>query len=131
MKYFLHLPLLIVSFWVLTGCRNKSPEPTYSVNPLSNPALLDSIGKFDTLVNVTKPNNHVKSFSYAKQALALGMREHNPEVLAKAFILMGIEYINKRNDSSYFYFSEAMKIVEKFNLSGLKPYVFYNFSTLY
>ncbi len=131
MKYFLHLPLLIVSFWIITGCRNKSPEPTFSFIPLSNASLMDSIEKLDSLVNITKPNNYVKSFSYAKHALALGFRTNNPEGLAKAFILMGIVYTNKRNDSSYFYYSEAMKIVDKFQLSGLKPYLFYNFSSLY
>jgi signal transduction histidine kinase len=121
----------MVSFWMLTGCVKKSPAPTPSVIPLSNASLSDSISKLDSLVNVTKPNNYVKSFSYAKRALALGMMIRNPEVLAKAFILMGIVYTNKRNDSSYFYYSEAMKIVEKFKLSVLKPYLFYNFSTLY
>ena len=131
MKYFLHFLFLIFSILILIGCGKKSPVPTYSVNPSSNAALLDSVDKLDSLVNVTRPNNYSKSFSYAKQALALGLREHNPEVLAKAFILMGLVYINKRNDSSYFYYSEAMKIVEKLNLSTLKPYLFYNFSTLY
>jgi len=131
MKYFLHFLFLLFSILILIGCGKNSPAPKYSVNPSSNAALLDSVDILDSLVNVTKPNNHAKSFSYAKQAMALGLREHNPEVLAKAFILMGIVYINKRNDSSYFYYSEAMKIVEKLNLSTLKPYLFYNFSTLY
>jgi signal transduction histidine kinase len=91
----------------------------------------DSIKKFDSLVTVTQPNNNGKSFSYAKRALAFGIRTDNPEIMAKAFILMGIVYTNIRNDSSYFYYSEATKIVEMRNLSSLKPYLFFNFSTLY
>jgi signal transduction histidine kinase len=51
--------------------------------------------------------------------------------MAKVLILMGIVYTNVRNDSSYFYYSEATKIVEMRNLSSLKPYLFFNFSTLY
>lgn len=131
MKVFLSALFLIFCLWLITGCKNKSPEPKFSFIPLSNASIMDSIGKLDSLVNATRPNNYAKSFSYAKRALAFGMMIRNPEVLAKAFILMGIVYTNKRNDSSYFYYSEALKIVDKFQVSSLKPYLFYNYSSLY
>jgi len=92
---------------------------------------LDSINILDSLVNTTKESNLSKTFLYAKQALALGKRDKDPEALARAYILMGIAYTKKRNDSSYFYYSEALRFIEKSGLPGLKPSLFYNFSTLY
>jgi signal transduction histidine kinase len=129
MKYLRYFLFLVFSIWIFTRCTTNSPEP--SISSVEMKMANDSIKKFDSLVTITKPHNKAKSFSYAKRALAFGIRTDNPEILAKAFILMGIVYTNIRNDSSYFYYTEATKIVEMRNLSPLKPSLFLNFSTLY
>lgn len=109
MKHFLYSFILINLFW-LSGCRNKSEAPLFSINSLSNSALVDSIGKLDSLVNANKATNNHMAHVYSKQAVSLAMRMNSEKALAKALLIVGISYFNFNNDSSFIYYAKAQKM---------------------
>ena len=123
--------LLIIFLCILTGCVRKSPETVNPGFPLNEKELMDSINNLDSLVNVMRADNPVLSLHYAKNALLLGFRSRSVNALAKAYIAMGNVYINVESDSSYFYFSEALKIVEKYKIDHLRPYLLFNLANFY
>jgi two-component system, NarL family, sensor kinase len=93
--------------------------------------LKDSLVRLDTLVNSTKVCNNPLSISYAKNAVDVALKINEEDAKATAYKLMGIAYFQKHLDSSFFYYSMAMKIADDANLLKEKVHIFYNLATLY
>jgi two-component system, NarL family, sensor kinase len=122
---------LILSVGLLCDCGQKTSRPSYSSIPLSTEALLDSIANLDSLVNVVKNSSNHQANVYSRLALSIALRMNSAEALSRAYLMMGVSYVNHRDDSSYYYYSEALRLAERFRLLKLKPYIFYNLSMLY
>lgn len=132
MRYNPYFLFLIISVWLVTGCIKKQhPEPKYSLIPLSNVTLLDSIGKLDSLVNCLKTLDNRQAEIYAKQALSIALRMNSNEAMTRAFLMMGIACFNYHNDSSYIYYSSALKIADKFDLMKIKVKIYYALAMVY
>ncbi|MEI6898767.1 MAG: ATP-binding protein [Bacteroidota bacterium] len=98
---------------------------------MNDKVLMDSIDKLDSLVNVNKAINFGQSLKYANRALSLALINSSPIGLVKGYTIIGTTYINRKNDSSYFYFSKALNLVEKYKIDPLKPHLLYNLAKLY
>ena len=115
----------------MEGCHEKSSEHYPLAEKQRIMLLVDSINKLDSLATSLKVNNHSRALIYAKRAYTMSNFLDNPEMLAKTMMTVGMVYLNKKNDSCYFFYNEASKIISKFGLSDLRPSLFYNLSDLY
>jgi signal transduction histidine kinase len=113
------------------ACAKKSPEPANTLIPLSDKALSDSLGRLDSLVHATENSKNDLSKYYAKQALSIALRMNSEDILARAFRLMGVAYFNHNYDSSFIYFSKALKIANKNNLGRSKSDLYYSLAMIY
>jgi two-component system, NarL family, sensor kinase len=116
---------------MIAGCGQKSPQPASSMIPLSNKTLLDSIIRLDSLVSATKVSNNQQAHDYARLALSIALRMSSEEALARAFLMMGIAYNTNNKDSSFIFYSQALKIASKYNMEGIKPKIHYNLAMIY
>jgi signal transduction histidine kinase len=93
--------------------------------------LSDSIGVLDSLVNALKITDNHLARGYARRSLSLALGINSTEALARAFLMIGVAYSNQNTDSSFIYFSKALRLATLFNLEQIKPKVYYNLAMIY
>jgi signal transduction histidine kinase len=131
MKSFLIPILTLLIFWFFPGCTKKSPTPPDSVIPLSNNILLDSIDKLDSVVNAVKISDNNQARTYASLSLSIALRMNSAEAMARAFLMIGIAYTNQNADSSFIFYTKALRLANLYDLQKIKPKIFYNLSMIY
>jgi signal transduction histidine kinase len=131
MKYCKPALFFIISLCLFIGCVNKSPVPESMIISKNNSILRDSINKLESLVNAKKASDNQLAKVYAKRALSLALQVNTEDALAQSFLILGIAYKNFNNDSSFIFYSKALKIVERFNLERIKPKLIYNLAMIY
>jgi hypothetical protein len=82
-------------------------------------------------VNLTKTIDIKQAKIYGNAALSLAKHSNSREDSCTALLLMGSIYINSKIDSSYWYYSEALKIATHFNLNKIKPKIYYSLAMVY
>jgi two-component sensor histidine kinase len=115
----------------LVNCGNKKQMNVHSTANVNTKILSDSLERLDSLINKIKTTNHSKTLIYSNKALSLAYRIHSDEALSKAFLLKGISYFKYENDSSYFYYSEALKTADRSGLMKIKPDLYYALAMFY
>jgi signal transduction histidine kinase len=131
MKAFPYRQLLLFSFFIFTGCH---PSTLKNQQPNTKPderITLDSLKRLDSLVTVYKESDLVASIHLARHALALASVKRFPAAVVKAYSILGSVYFNKKMDSSFFFFSEALKLADKYNIILQKPSLYCNLSKIY
>jgi two-component system, NarL family, sensor kinase len=90
----------------------------------------DSLRILDSLVNINKIRNNPLSLELAKKGLILARLMKTDAAMADAYKMLGIAYFANEKDSSYYFFSTAMKIADSAHLSDIKVPVIYNLAML-
>jgi two-component system, NarL family, sensor kinase len=91
----------------------------------------DSLRILDSLVNVTKISNNLLSIKYAKRALNLAYTTKSASAMALAYKLLGVAYFPGEKDSSYLFFTTALKIADEAHILDQKIPVIYNLAMIY
>lgn len=105
-----------------------------AVIPVANQNITlpgDSLKVLDSLVNINKVSNNPLAVQYAKRALAIARLMNSDEAFVIAYKSLGIAYFQNQKDSSYFYFSSALKLAEDTHLLKQKIIIIYNLAMLY
>jgi signal transduction histidine kinase len=123
--------LVWVVLFLVSACKPPGDQPGMSSIPGRNRSLIESVSHLDSLVQSNKLTHYSKAYEYARHALALGLISSSPEVLAKAYSTLGYVYLNKQNDSAYYYYSKALKLVTDYHLEDLRPGILFRLSSLY
>jgi signal transduction histidine kinase len=131
MKISLRFLLFVLSIGIIIACTRKKPEPITFANPESIVILSDSINILDSLVNTIKISDNHRAHHYATRALSLAMTINSEEALARAFLMIGIAYKNFDDDSSFIYYTNALRIANKNDLVRIKPKIYYNMAMIY
>jgi tetratricopeptide (TPR) repeat protein len=126
----LSLLLLLVTV-LFFGCRDDTLDGVGITDTSESKVKLDSLRFFDSLVDIKKAVDNKLAQKYADRALSLALSVNTEEALAKAFIIKGIAYKNNKSDSSFIFYSKALKIVEKNNFVNLKAKLYYNIAMVY
>ena len=116
---------------VIQGCIER---PSSGIDVTNGPEFklkMDSLQFLESIVNLKKASDNKLAHKYANNALTLAFTINTEEALARAFIIKGIAYKNFNNDSSFIYYSKALKIVESNDLGNLKAKLYYNISMVY
>ena len=92
---------------------------------------MDSLDFLDSIVETNKASNNALAHKYADKALSLALSINTEEALAHAFMIKGIAYKNFNNDSSFIFYSKALRIVESNNMESLRPKLYYNIAMVY
>ena len=92
---------------------------------------MDSLHFFDSIVEIKKASDNALAHKYADEALSLALSINTEEALAHAFMIKGIAYKNFNNDSSFIFYSKALKIVEANNIGTLRAKLYYNIAMVY
>jgi len=116
---------------VFQGCRERPSSGIAVTNGPEFKLKMDSLQFLDSIVNIKKASDNKLAHKYANNALTLAFTINTEEALARAFIIKGIAYKNFNNDSSFIYYSKALKIVELNDLENLKAKLYYNISMVY
>jgi len=111
--------LFTVSLPVTGACKQPGPDGS------------DSLRMLDSLVNVTKISNNLLSIKYANRALALANTTKSASAMALAYKLLGIAYFPSEKDSSYLFFTTALKIADEAHILDQKIPVIYNLAMIY
>ncbi|MDP4281024.1 MAG: ATP-binding protein [Bacteroidota bacterium] len=129
------IPVSLVLIWIALffgSCNHNPSHESLSVyNGAKNVAFSDSMNKFDSLTNAYKISNKNLAKKYAKKALSLAFQSNTEEALSHAFLIMGVAFSYQNSDSSYFYYSRALKIAQKHNIDWVKSKAFYNLAMMY
>lgn len=127
-----HILLSIIVCLVVTGFSHVTEAISVPEKPekmIKN--LRDSISILDTLVLETMVNNNKLSLLYAKRALKIARQSGTEEDLVTAYIITGNSFNTNDKDSSYFYFSKALKHADVAGLSKQKVRIIYNLAIFY
>ncbi len=81
-----------------------------AANPLPIPAKVDSISILDSLVNRNKVSNNTAAIRYAGKALIYAENHGTLQGLIRAYMLMGEAFKKNYKDSSFIYYSKALKL---------------------
>jgi signal transduction histidine kinase len=124
----IHLALLLI---IITACSQKELKPADPAVPGNSIVLADSLSMLDSVVNVFKTSDNQKARGYSRQAMSIALRLNTQEALAKAYLMMGIAYMDYNNDSSYFFFNKSLHLANRYRLEKLKPTLFYGMAMIY
>ena len=118
------------------GCLMElSPLGSFShpapIDPSKLTFLKDSIKKLDSLVQNTMVSNPVLCMKNAQKALAYARRLKTAEDLVHGYSLMGQAFYKKDKDSSYVYFSKALKLADSAKIDTRKPFLLYYCAMIY
>jgi two-component system, NarL family, sensor kinase len=94
-------------------------------------SLNDSLLTLDTLVRIYKISNPYLAVHWAKRALVVANQIKTDEAVAQAYILLGISFLQLHKDSSYIFYTQALKISEDAHLAKQKANVLYNLANIY
>ena len=122
---------LIIPFALLFGCRNNDPKQTAFNSHVNEKTLTDSLEYYESLVNATKISDNKSSRLYAKRSFAIALQLNSESYFARAYLLLGISFNNQDIDTSYFYYTKALKISNRNHLSRLRAKIIYNLSMVY
>lgn len=117
---------VLISF---TDVTKALPVDNKTVKTFMN--LKDSLSMLDTLAEENRINNSPLSLDYARKALKLARQSQKTEDLVKAYIISGYSFITNDKDSSFFYFSNALKFADMAGLLKQKVRIIYNLAMLY
>ncbi|NCA75637.1 MAG: tetratricopeptide repeat-containing sensor histidine kinase [Alphaproteobacteria bacterium] len=123
--------LFILGTVLFFGCQNNTSDGVVIRDKTEFKAKLDSLRFFDSLVDIKKAADNKLAHKFADKALSLALSMNTEEALAKAFIIKGIAYKNYKSDSSFIFYSKALKIVDKNNFIHLKAKLYYNIAMVY
>jgi signal transduction histidine kinase len=123
--------ILIIISVAFCSCQKSDNGQDNNSDHRNKDTSNDSLNILGSLVDVFKLNNYKLSYNYAKMALSLAQRKHDPLLLARANIILGKVFFNTKIDSSFYYFSVANKIADKYKINELKPDIFLNLSNIY
>jgi len=131
MKYTGLFVILVIGIWIITGCGKNASTPAASSYPVKDKTRMDSIIVLDSMVNATKTSNNIQALAYSKMAMKIALKLNSEEALARACIIQGIAYNNHNNDSSFGFYSAALKIATRNNFGALKPGIFFYLAMIY
>jgi len=127
--------LFVISFILLTGMINPgisiSGSSQHGRQVKNRSKQTDSLQILDSLVNEYRISNNRISISYARKAVGLAGRINSPELLVKAYILMGMSFTPSEKDSSYIYYNKALNLAIEENLERQKSGILFNIALLY
>jgi len=121
----------IIPFALLFGCRNNDHKQTAFNSHVNEKTLTDSLEYYESLVNATKISDNKSSRLYAKRSFAIALQLNSESYFARAYLLLGISFNNQDIDTSYFYYTKALKISNRKHLSRLRAKILYNLSMIY
>lgn len=127
--YFILISLFVL--FVVLSCNRKSIRKDQGFNPQDEKTLLDSLEKTDSIVSIEREENPHLAVSHAKQALSYALITHIPSVVVKANSIVGSAYILKQKDSSFFYYSEGLKLANRYGVTNQLPAIYCNLSKIY
>jgi signal transduction histidine kinase len=131
MKYFALLSMIAFFILILPSCEKKNSKSKSENKPFNHIILTDSLKTLDSLVNANKISDGQSAKKFASQSLSLALRSNSEDALAQAFLIMGIAYSNNNSDSSFIYFSKALKIAQNINIDRIKTKAIYNLAMIY
>src|ERR1039457_4444881 len=91
----------------------------------------DSLHLLDSLVNIYKVKDNKLSLSYARKSLVIAKRINSPESLIKAYSLISSVFNQNAKDSSYYFLTKALKIIDQYNVPNQRPRIIYDIALLY
>ncbi|MCX6249260.1 MAG: hypothetical protein NTX61_00755 [Bacteroidetes bacterium] len=118
------LPILFMEFPDLTFGNPGGKENRISVHK-------DSLDIMDSLRKINERENFVQSNNYAKRALTYAKKSGTSLDLVKAYQIIAGSFTKEEQDSSFFYYSKALKIASNADLVNQKAYICLKLSTLY
>jgi signal transduction histidine kinase len=131
MRPLLPLIQLVLLLSIITACSQNEIKPSGPAVPGNSIVLADSLSMLDSIVNVFKTSDNPKARRYSRQAMSLALRLNTQEALAKAYLMMGIAYMDFNDDSSYYFFNKSLHLANRYRLEKLKPTLFYGMAMIY
>jgi signal transduction histidine kinase len=116
----------IFCFFVIGVSHITQGAPVPEKTEQTGKSIRDSLSKLDSLVEETMVNNNRLSLIYAKMALKLARQSGKPEDNVLAYIICGTSFNTNDKDSSYIYFSRALKLADAAGFLNLKVRIIYN-----
>ncbi|MDP1623634.1 MAG: ATP-binding protein [Bacteroidales bacterium] len=126
-----HLSIFVLLVVLLHGCTQEPSDRIGFQSNTESRLKIDSLEILDSMVNLYKASNNILAHKYANKALSLALSINTEEALAQAFMIKGIAYKNFNNDSSFIFYSKAVKIVEANNIESLRAKLYYNIAMVY
>ena len=127
-KNFLTIGCVII--FLLSGCQSHH-NSTDGIELSHNKIIIDSITKLDSLTIYYRVRNVSLAVFYAKRALTLARNVNSPSAMIKANKAMGNSYSTHYQDSSFYYYNQALNLAEYNKMSNEIPILFYNIAIIY
>jgi two-component system, NarL family, sensor kinase len=131
MKFFKAAILRFFLSCIIGYCPLQSGATPVPIDPSKLTFLKDSIRRLDSLVQETKEINSPLAIEHARKALSYSRALKTPQDLIHGYRLMGQAFFQKDKDSSYVYFSRALRLADSIQDNSEKPYLVYIHGLLY
>jgi signal transduction histidine kinase len=123
MKY--AILVLFLLFLSVTGISGAAPPKKTETVPSG-----DSIKLLDSLAYRYRVANDSLSLVYARREVVLSLRTGDPDRICRAWLSMALVWSFRRQDSSYYYNSLALKLSRARNMTKIRSQVMYNLAML-
>jgi signal transduction histidine kinase len=116
-------------FAILLACSGKQTGSNVADTKQEKP-VMDSIAVLEKLVTSNKATDNFRSRLYAQQAYSFALHTKSQEALVKSLVLLGISNTNFNNDSSFRFYSMALRLAHKHRIEWMKPSIYYNLASI-
>ncbi|MEI7898211.1 MAG: tetratricopeptide repeat protein [bacterium] len=130
MKRWLNIFVVTLISFMVTSC-NHDDIAKVKMEEKYHDFLMDSIYTLDTLTTRLKVRNNTLAVLYARQSLKLAVRLQDPDALITAYNALGNANNGSRPDSSFKYYSTALRIADSCGIANKKPTLYFNLAMIY
>ncbi len=121
------LSILILALTCSTSCLLVSAQAPYDLQKKQ----ADSISRLDSLVTHYRFSNTMLAKYFAIQALQFAQTVKSRNGETKAYVMLGLTYLQINKDSSYIFFGKALEIAKGEHNESQQAHVYYCIASLY
>lgn len=122
---------ILILGMTVCGCSHISPDKDSAKKQTRLLSSEDTLNRLDSIVNACRVSDKAKARKFGQLALAIGLQSNSEEILARSFLIMGIALSYQNSDSSFMYYSKALKLSQNCRSDRIQSKALYNLAMIY
>jgi signal transduction histidine kinase len=131
MRRFLFSLTILIFGMMVCNCSYNSSDKNSAKNQTRLLSSDDTLNRLDSIVNACRVSDIARARKFGQLALSIGLQSNSEEILARSFLIMGIALSYQNSDSSFMYYSKALKLSQNCHSDWIQSKALYNLAMIY